>query len=211
MLAIAITRADREGIATLSMRKLADELGVEAMSLYHHFANKDEILDGMVDVVFSEIDLPNRGDWKSAMRRRAVSAREALLRHRWAVGLMDSRRTPGQATLRHHDSVIGCLREAGFTVAMAAHAFSVVDSYIYGFVLQELNLPFQNTEELHAMADTMLEHLRAEEYPWFTEMIVDHALKPGYAYAKEFRFGLDLILDGLERMLEKKIKPTARR
>jgi AcrR family transcriptional regulator len=207
VLRTAVDLADREGIATLSMRKLAEALGVEAMSLYHHVPNKDAILDGMVDVVFGEIELP-RGEWKAAMRRRAISSRQALLRHRWAVGLMDSRRNPGPATLRHHDAVIGCLREAGFSIAMAAHAFSVLDSYIYGFALQELNLPFSSTEELEEMADAILEHLPADEYPYFTEMVVGHALKPGYAYAKEFRFGLELILDGLERIRE---KPRKRR
>ena len=205
----AVAIADREGIETVTMRKLAEALGVEAMSLYHHVANKDAILDGMVDIVFGEIDLPN-GEWKAAMRRRAISAREVLSRHRWAIGLMESRASPGLATLRHHDSVVGCLRRAGFSIVMAAHAFSVLDSYIYGFALQELNLPFSSTEELEQMADSIMEQLPVDEFPYFTEMVVEHALKPGYAYAKEFRFGLELILDGLERMLAGKGKKKRR-
>src|SRR5438552_11601113 len=133
--------ADKDGIDSFSMRKLGDKLGVEAMSLYNHVANKDDILDGIIDLVFGEISLPPAGPhWKSAMRERAISAREALLRHPWATSLMQSRTKPGPATLRHHDSVLGSLRGAGFTVVMAAHAFSVIDGYVYGFALQQINL-----------------------------------------------------------------------
>lgn len=197
----AISLADKGGIETLTMRKLAQELEVEAMSLYHHVANKDDILDGMVDIIFSEIELPSNGvDWKTAMRERAISAREVLSRHLWAIGLLESRAKPGPGTLRHHDSVIGSLREAGFSIEMAAHAFSVLDSYIYGFALQELNLPFDTSEDLEELAGTILRQMPADEYPYFTEMIVEHVLKPGYDYGDEFEFGLDLILDGLERL-----------
>lgn len=157
VLRAAVALADRGGVGSLTMRKLAQDLGVEAMSLYHHVANKDDILDGIVDVVFSEIDLPSgEADWKAAMRQRAISAREALLRHPWATGLMESRSTPGPATLRHHDAVLGILRNAGFSIEMAAHAFSVLDSYIYGFALQETNLPFDTSEELAAVAPECL-------------------------------------------------------
>jgi len=170
-------------------------------NFYHHFKTKDEILDGMVDIVFSEIDLPALdADWKTAMHQRAISARAALVRHPWALGLMESRSNPGPATLRHHDAVIGSLRKAGFSIGAAAHAFSVLDSYIYGFALQELNLPFNSSEELEAMAGIMLQQMSRDMFPHLTEMIVEHALKPGYSYANEFEFGLDLILDGLERV-----------
>ena len=203
VLRAAVALADRGGIASLSMRKLAQELGVEAMSLYHHVTNKDDILDGLVEAVFSEIDLPSgEADWKAAMRRRAISVREALRRHPWATGLMESRSTPGPATLRHHDAVLRILRNAGFSVELAAHAFSVLDSYIYGFALQEANLPFQNPEELAAVADTIMRHIDPDEYPYFTEIAVEHALQPGYDYGNEFVYGLDLILDGLERALD---------
>jgi AcrR family transcriptional regulator len=203
VLGAAVALADRGGVRSLSMRKLAHELGVEAMSLYHHVANKDAILDGIVDVVFSEIDLPSgETDWKAAMRQRAISAREALLRHPWATGLMESRSTPGPATLRHHDAVLGILRNAGFSVELAAHAFSALDSYVYGFALQEASLPFETSEELAAVADTILGHLPADEYPHLTEMTVEHVLQPGYDYGNEYLFGLDLILDGLERDLD---------
>jgi AcrR family transcriptional regulator len=200
VLRAAVLLADEGGVASLTMRKLAETLGVEAMSLYYYVADKDEILDGMVDLVFGEIDLPSReADWKAAMRQRAISARDALTRHPWAIGVMESRANPGPATLRHHDAVIGNLRQAGFSIALAAHAFSVIDSYIYGFALQTLNLPFDTSEELEKLAEAMLREMPADEYPYLTEMIVDHALQPGYSYANEFEFGLDLVLDGLER------------
>jgi AcrR family transcriptional regulator len=204
VLRAAVALADNGGIASLSMRKLAEELGVEAMSLYHHVANKDEILDGMVDVVFGEIDLPSTGaHWKKAMRARAISAREALSRHPWALGLLESRANPGPATLRHHDSVVGCLRKGGFPVALAAHAYSVLDSYIYGFALQEQNLPFDTAGEIDEVAGAFLRQVPADQYPHLTEMTVEHVMRPGYVYANEFEFGLDLILDGLEKIRRK--------
>jgi AcrR family transcriptional regulator len=196
----AVALADREGLGALSMRRLAQELGVEAMSLYHHVAGKDAVLDGMIDVVFGEIELP-AGDagWKKAMRRRAISAREALRRHPWATGLMESRSTPGPATLRHHDAVLGSLRNAGFPVALAAHAYSLLDSYIYGFALQEASLPFSTPEETAEVAQTMMAEFPTDAYPHLTELTVEHVLQPGYDYGDEYLFGLDLILDGLER------------
>ncbi len=198
----AVAVADRGGVVSVTMRKVAEELGIEAMSLYHHVANKDAILDGLVDVVFSEIELPAAGQaWRTGMRNRAGSARRCLRRHGWALGLMDSRSTPGPATLRHHDAVLGCLRRGGFSVAGAAHAFSVVDSYVYGFVTQELSLPFDvdTSADLDQVAAGILDSLPVETYPHLTEMILQHALQPGYAYADEFELGLDLLLDGLER------------
>jgi AcrR family transcriptional regulator len=204
VLAAAVALADRGGIGSLSMRKLAQELGVEAMSLYHHVANKDDILDGLVDVVFGEIDLPSGDEgWKAAMRRRALSAREALRRHPWATGLMDSRPTPGAANLRHHDAVLGVLRGAGFSLELAAHAYSLLDSYIYGFALQEASLPFHTSEEAAQVAQAIMAEFPASEYPHLTEIAVDHVLQPGYDYGNEYLFGLDLILDGLEQALAK--------
>ena len=196
----AVALADENGIGTLTMRRLADRLHVEPMSLYHHVSNKDEILDGMVDVVFREIALPSTAvDWAKAMRDRAVSARNALRRHPWAIGRMESRLTPGPATLRDHNAVIGCLRAAGFTIELAGHAFSAIDSYLYGFAMQELNLPFSTPEETAEMAVVFLDQFPAEEYPHLAELTLKHVLVPGYDYGNEFIFGLDLILDGLER------------
>ena len=200
VLRAAVALADEGGIGALSMRKLGQVLGVEAMSLYNHVARKGDLLDGMVDVVFSEIGLPT-GDvgWKPAMRQRAISAREALARHRWAIGLMESRRSPGPATLRYHDAVLGCLRGAGFSVELTAHAYSVLDSYIYGFALQEASLPFDSAKEAPELAQEIAGQLPAGEYPHLTELAMGHVLQPGYRYGDEFEIGLDLILDGLER------------
>jgi AcrR family transcriptional regulator len=199
----AVTFADQSGIASLSMRKLGEVLGVEAMSLYNHVTSKGDLLDGMIDYVFSEIGLPaGEADWKTAMRQRAASARQVLIRHRWAIGLMESRSSPGPATLRHHDAVIGSLRGAGFPIALAAHAFSVLDSYIYGFALQEASLPFDAGEETADLARMIMARFTPDEYPHLTELTVEHVLQPGYDYGDEFEFGLDLILDGLERARE---------
>jgi AcrR family transcriptional regulator len=205
VLRTALALADEHGIEALTMRKLGQALGVEAMSLYNHVANKDQLLDGMVDLVFSEIGLPSGDDdWKTAMRRRAISARTALAAHRWAIGLMESRTSPGAATLRHHDAVLGCLRAAGFTIGMAAHAFSLLDSYIYGFALQEAGLPFDHADETADVTEMILAHMPAGEYPHLTEMAVEHVMQPGYAYGDEFEYGLDLILDGLARAIDRR-------
>jgi AcrR family transcriptional regulator len=199
VLQAAVAFADEHGIASVSMRRLGEALGVEAMSLYNHVANKDELLDDMVDVVFSEIGLPSgAADWRTAMRQRAVSTRQVLSHHRWAIGLMESRSSPGPATLRHHDAVIGCLRAAGFSIEMTAHAFSVLDSYIYGFALQEASVPFHTAEQTADIAQAILKQMPPDEYPHLTELTVEHILRPGYDYGDEYEFGLDLILASLE-------------
>jgi AcrR family transcriptional regulator len=173
---------------------------VEAMSLYHYVASKDDLLDGMIDVVFGEIALPSHcDDWKGAMRQRALSARRVLSRHGWAIRFMESRTSPGPATLRHHDAVLGCLRNAGFSIQLAASAFSVLDSYIYGFALQEKGLPFDSPEETAELAQVMLAQFPVDRFPHLYRFTAEHVMRPEYDYAKEFEFGLDLILDGLER------------
>jgi len=139
-------------------------------------------------------------DWKTAMRQRAVSARDVLSRHPWAIGLMESRSKPGPATLQHHDAVIGALREGGFSLPMTAHAYSVLDGYIYGFALTHTNLPFETSQETAELAQDIMGRFSAHQYPHLTELTVKHVLQPGYDYVKEFEFGLDLILDGLERL-----------
>ena len=196
----AIALADASGIESLSMRKLGGELGVEAMSLYNHVSNKGDLTDAMIDGVFAEIDLPSGGtDWRTAMRHRAISVRKVLARHPWATGLMESRTTPGPATLRHHDAVLGILREAGFSIVLAAQASSVLDSYIYGFVLQERNLSATSLGSTR-LAQVILARLATQDYPHVAELTVEHVLQPGYDHDAEFEFGIDLILDGLERV-----------
>jgi AcrR family transcriptional regulator len=204
VLRAALELADRNGIDALTMRKLAQELGVEAMSLYHHVANKVDLLDGMIDLVFAEIDLPSReDDWKTALRARAISTHKALVKHPWAVGLMESGTTPGQANLRHHDAVLGCLREGGFSLQATAHAYSVLDCYIYGFALNEINLPFNTSDEAAPVAETMMAQMPAGEYRYLTEMAVEHVLQPGYSYTDEFEIGLELILEGIQRLRDR--------
>ncbi|WP_051947579.1 TetR/AcrR family transcriptional regulator [Streptomyces scabiei] len=201
----AVELADAGGLETLSMRKLGEAVGVEAMSLYNHVANKEDLIDGMVDLVFGEVDVPTPGDgWRRAMRERAISMRLVLSRHRWAIGLMESRSTPGPATLRHHDAVLGCLRRSGFTLPLTAHAVSVLDSYIYGFALQEKTLPFGSPEEIAELADSIMSGFGDGEYPYLTEIATAHVMRPGYAYADEFEFGLDLVLDGLQQAADRR-------
>jgi AcrR family transcriptional regulator len=203
VLETALELADQGGLEALSMRKLGQALGVEAMALYYHFANKDRVLDGIVDLVFAEIELPaSDSEWKPAMRRRAIAVRDALLRHRWAIAFMESRANPGPATLRHHDAVIGCLRAAGFDMATVAHAYSLLDSYIYGFALTQMTLPFEALDDIADMAQTMLEPFPPGEFPNLSDFVTEHAMQPGYDYADEFEYGLDLILDGIEREQE---------
>jgi AcrR family transcriptional regulator len=203
VLRTAVALADEHGIDWLSMRKLADALGVSAMSPYYYVANKDRLIDGMVDIVFSEIEPPSlEVDWKEAMRRRAVSTRAALNRHRWAVGHMEGRTDHGAANLRLHDAVLGCLRAAGFSLAMTVHAYSVQDAYIYGFVLQETDMSSETADDFAAEAQRQMvayEEVLAD-YPNLVEVVGGHVAKEGYDYDTEFLFGLDLILDGLDRL-----------
>ncbi|TFC89469.1 TetR family transcriptional regulator [Cryobacterium sinapicolor] len=197
----AIALADSGGLDALTMRRLGDDLSVEAMSVYNHVANKEDLINGMADTVFCEIELPSHSDdWRTAIRKRSISFRDVLVRHPWATTVRDSGTNPGAATLRHHDRVIGTFRNGGFSVAAAAHAFSAVDSYIYGFAMQEKSLPFTTPEETAAMAEILLAQLPTSDYPYLAELTADHVLKPGYRYSDEFLVGLDLILDGLESM-----------
>jgi AcrR family transcriptional regulator len=200
VLQAAVALADEVGLEAFSMRPLAQELGVVPMALYKHVANKEELLDGMVDIVFSEIELPSADlDWRSAMRNRAMSTREALKRHNWAIGLMESRH-PGPANLRNHNAVMGCLREAGFSFEMAVHAYSVQDAYMYGFALQEQDLGFETPQSAGEAAKKRVDTIGAlDDYPYLAE-VVTKLPETGYDNAVEFAWGLDLILDGLERL-----------
>jgi AcrR family transcriptional regulator len=198
----ALAVADAEGVDALTMRLLAEHLGVKPMALYHHVANKSEIIDGIVDRVFSEIELPSVSDeWRSEMKRRACSARQVLRHHPWSIPLLQSRTRPGPATLRHHNAVIGALRGAGFSVVMTAHAYALLDSYIYGFALSEASLPINGPETVTEVAESMMLQYLAKDYPHLSEFSTEHILKPGYDFGQEFEFGLELVLDGLTRSL----------
>ena len=203
VLRAAVTLADRHGIEWLSMRKLADELGVSAMSPYYYVPNKERLIDGMVDIVFSEIEPPASDvDWKTAMRDRAMSTREALRRHPWAIGEMEGRTTHGASNLRLHDAVLGCLRAAGFSIEMTVHAYSVQDAYIYGFALQERDMSSETTEDFAAEAQRQMHEYEAvlADYPHLVEVVGGYVAKAGYDYDTEFLFGLDLILEGLDKL-----------
>jgi AcrR family transcriptional regulator len=199
VLEAAIALADETGIDGFGMRRLAHELGVVPMALYKHVANKDELLNGMIDIVFSEIEAPSGDtDWKAALRRRAISTREALRRHSWAIGLMETA-APGPANLRNHDAVMGCLREAGFSFQTAIHAYSVQDAYIYGFALQEKTLGLETRDSAGEAAQRRADVIGAlDDYPHLAE-IVTRLPETGYDNTTEFEWGLDLILDGLDR------------
>ena len=198
ILSTALHLADEAGIESLSMRKLAQELGVQAMSLYNHVKNKDDIIDGIVDLVAAEIVLPEVGmAWQMAMRQRANSAHEVLLRHPWATMAIVSRVNVGSAMLRYVDATLGCLREAGFSFEMADHAWNAIDSHIYGFTLQELNFPFEAAEYSEA-AGNYLDLLPAAQYPYLNKLT--HEVMEGrYDGIHSFEFGLELILSGLEQ------------
>ncbi|MEX1296721.1 MAG: TetR/AcrR family transcriptional regulator C-terminal domain-containing protein [Candidatus Limnocylindrales bacterium] len=200
VLAGALELVDDIGIEAFTIRRLATALGTKPMTIYHYVASKDEIIDGMVDLVFAEIELPATDlEWTEAMRRRCRSAREVLARHPWAPPFMESRREPGPATLRHHDAVLGCLRRGGSSLALTAHAYALLDSYVYGFALEEANLPDAGGAEMVEMAATMVAEPLAD-YPHLSEFTTEHVLQPGYRFADSFDFGLDLILDGLARV-----------
>jgi AcrR family transcriptional regulator len=195
----AVALADGDGFESLSMRSLAQGLGAAPMSLYRHLANKEELLDGMIDVVFGEMYSPTIGGaWKTELRKRGMAAREALRRHPWAVGLMETRLSPGPASAEHHNATMGCLREAGFPFRDAVHAYNVLDAYTYGFALQEKTIPFETREQSVEMAEITVGE-RGSEYPYLAEVVHEFATSGGYDYAEEFEFGLDLILDGLAR------------
>ncbi len=199
VLRAAVALADRDGLDSLTMRRLGRELGVEAMSLYKHVSNKDAILDGIVDLVVAEIEIPTAGsDWKTAMRERAVSARQVLRRHPWAIGLFEARGFVGPTVLRYLDAIIASLRAGGFSVEAAAHAFWVLDSYVYGHVIQEVSLPIDSSNEFGEATQTTLEHLQNDEHPHLAELATLQATTSAFDYDTEFEFGLNLLLNALD-------------
>ena len=209
VLAGAITVADAGGIGALTIRTLAQELGVKPMSAYHYVANKDEIIDGIVDLVYAEITLPvPGGDWRQEMRLRANSARRVLANHPWATPLLQSRLNPGTATLRHHNAFVATLRAAGFSVELTAHAFALIDSYVFGFALSENALPIHGPDSVADTAASMMHFFEAEAYPALLEFTMEHIMRPDYDFGGEFSYGLDLILDGLARAVPNNARKT---
>ncbi len=197
----ALRLADSGGIASLSMRKIASVLGVKAMSLYNHVSNKEEILDGLVELVVTEIELPRLEDpWKRAMKRRAESAHSVLLRHPWAILALLNRRTAGPAMLTYVNATLGCLRQAGFSAILADRIWNTMDNHIYGYTLREVNFPFQAPEYADTSRD-FLAQIPTEKYPHFTELAT-LIMDGGYSGVHDFHFGLDLILNGVEEYRE---------
>ncbi len=210
MLRGAVSVADGGGIGALTIRSLAEELGVKPMSVYHHVANKEEILDGIVDIVFSEIEMPTvGGDWRSEVSRRAHSARRVLRLHPWAIPLLESRTSPGPATLAHHDAMLGTLRAGGFSLELTAHAYALLDAFVYGFAVQEASLPFEGPDGAAEVAEPIMELMSAGEFPHLVDMATSYYVQPGYDFGNEFEFGLNLILDALTRALEADRRPAS--
>ena len=199
VLLAALAIADADGIDAMTMQRVARRLGAEPMSLYRHVRNKEDLLDGLVDLVYAEIWIPAPTDpWQDAVRRRAGSAREVLLRHPWAVGLLESRAHPGPANLAHHDAVVSNLIAAGFTAANSTHAYNLVDSYVFGFAIQEVSLPIAATQDLSTVAPEMLAAFPSGRYPNL-EAVAEELAAAGFRYADEFDYGLDLVIDTIER------------
>ncbi|MDB5176209.1 MAG: putative transcriptional regulator [Candidatus Saccharibacteria bacterium] len=195
----AVKMADAGGIDALSMRKLGVVLGVEAMALYHHFANKEELIDSMVDSVHAEITVPKVNDsWDAAMRRRAVSAVKAISNHRWAAPLMESRQNPGPASMQLIDATVRCLRQTGFSIDMVAHVLSLLDAYTFGFA--EQLRPTETVEQSAQMGLDIMEHFPFDLYPHVGELVAEQVVKAGYRTMDEFYYGLDLILAGITQL-----------
>jgi AcrR family transcriptional regulator len=200
VLEAAIALADESGIESLTMRRLAQELGVEAMTLYYYVANKEDILNAIVDMVLSEFELPSsETDWKAAIRKTAISAHDVLVRHPWAASLMLSSTGASAARWRYMNAILGCLREAGFSPDLTDHAYHALDSHITGFTLWEVQIQI-DPETLPDLATTFLRELPADEYPYIVEHVQEHLKKRNPDDEGAFAFGLDLILDGLERI-----------
>ena len=198
----AMALADQIGVDALTIRRLAEALDTKPMTIYHHLPGREAILDGMVDRVFAQIDRPPPElGWKAAMRHRCVSARDVLNRHPWAAPLMEARTSPGPETLGHHDAVLGCLRGGGLSLEMTAHAYALLDSYVYGFALTEAGLPATGGTDMAELAAGMIEPLPEGAFPHLVEFTAGHVLQPGYDHRTEFEFGLDLILDALEGLV----------
>jgi AcrR family transcriptional regulator len=194
----AVALADKIGIEALTIRRLAEALDSKPMTIYHYVASKEEIVDGMVELIFAEIEQPPTDeDWKTAIRRRCVSARQVLNRHPWAAPLMESRTSPGPANLGHHEAVLACLRRGGLSFQMMAHAYAVLDSFVYGFAFEESVLPFEGSENIHELAAQIMASFPVDAYPAFAEFTREHVLQPGYRFGDSFDFGLDLIIEGL--------------
>ncbi|WP_297083399.1 TetR/AcrR family transcriptional regulator [uncultured Demequina sp.] len=196
--------ADRDGLDSLTIRSLATELGAKPMSLYRHVDSKEALLDGMVDQVIAEMEPASAElEWREAIWRRCESARAALVRHPWAIPLLESRSNPGPELLRHHEATLAALTRGGLPLPLIAHAYALLDSFVYGFAMQEAYLSADSGED-QAHAEEVAEGLEAlldpEEFPNLLRFAAEHAMQPGYSFGASFEVGVELILDGVERL-----------
>ena len=199
----AVALADDVGIDALTIRRLATALGTKPMSIYRHVPSKEQIIDGMVERVFAEIERPPAdGDWIDALRRRCLSAKAALNRHPWAAPLMEARTSPGPETLGHHDAMVACLRRGGLSWQMVAHAYAMLDAFIFGFSLQEATLPSHAEGEFVAAAEDLVIAMDADAYPHLVAFTAEHVFQPGYDFSDSFEFGLDVILEGVGALVD---------
>lgn len=202
LVAAAMELADERGLGGLTIRALAARLSVRPMATYHYISDKEQLLDLIVDGVFEQIERPVPGlPWRPELHRRCISVRAAMRRHPWALGLVDSRTSAGPATLAAHDAVLGTLLSDGFSPALAARAFALLDSYVYGFALQENSIPLQDPSTAPEVVAAMLEAMDAELYPHLVSFTRAHVLVPGYDFGDEFEPGLDLVLDAVASLL----------
>lgn len=199
ILEAAVDLADRAGIEALTIRRLATELDAKPMALYHHVDGKEALLDGMIDLVFSDIALPDKElAWRDAVRGRCLSAREVLASHAWSVPLLESRQSPGPATLRHHEAMLACFLESGMSLQLTAHAYAVLDSYVYGFAMQEANLAVQGASGGEDVTRQIAAQFSDDQHPHLVRFTTEHVLRPAYHFGDSFEYGLDLLLAGLD-------------
>jgi AcrR family transcriptional regulator len=194
----AVQLADRDGLAALTIRALAVECGAKPMALYHHIANKEAILDAIVDAVYAEVYVPAPDrDWRDELARRSRSMRAALGRHPWALSVLETRRNPGPATLLGHEACLEVLRSAGFSLQATAHAYAMLDAFVYGFALQEAML---RQVDLDDSAAELVEGIDLSGFPRMTEFATEHVLTADYSFASSFDVGLGLTLASLETL-----------
>lgn len=197
----AVALADAEGLTALTIRALATRLGVKPMAIYHHVANKEGLLDAIVDAVYAEVHLPGTdGEWRTELERRSHSMHEALGRHRWAVALMDTRLQPGPANLASHEAALDVLLTAGFSLQATAHAYATLDAFVYGFAVQEAAL---DSIDLSGSAEAIVSSIPIAGYPRMAQFATQHVLQEGYAFSDSFTVGLGLVLDGIATLLDR--------
>ena len=200
LIATGVAIADRDGLEALTIRALANELGSKPMSIYRHVDSKEDLLDGMVDLVIAEMEAADADpDWKAAILRRCRSARAALIRHPWAIPLLESRRNPGPELLRHHEATLAALARGGLSLESMARAYALIDSVVYGFAIQEVNLDVRGREQTSEVSEEVAFELDPGEFPHLMRFAAEHAMRPDYSFGEAFDPGVLMLLDAIER------------